>query len=89
MKKYILISVFLGLIANTFAASERIPLKKGMNYQVADTSLRRSGWHQRAVHTRDGYEYIGTERIIKEHGVKGVESCAMDKPVCIVHYEEE
>lgn len=86
MKKYILIPVFLGLVTNTFAASEVVPIKKGMSYQMADASLRRSGWHQRTVHTRDGYEYIGSEKAIKENGVEGLESCAMDRPVCIVHY---
>lgn len=86
MKKYILIPVFLGLATNTFAASEVVPIKKGMSYQMADASLRRSGWHQRIVHARDGYEYIGSEKTIKELGVEGLESCAMDKPVCIVHY---
>ena len=85
-EKYILIPVFLGLATNTFAASEVALIKKGMSYQTADASLRPSGWHQRAVHTRDGYQYIGSEKTIKEHGVKGLESCAMDKPVCIVHY---
>lgn len=60
-----------------------------MSFQMADASLRRNGWHQRKVHTRDGYEYTGDERGIKESGVEGVESCAMDKPVFIVHYAKK
>jgi hypothetical protein len=70
------------------ATPDEIPIKKGMSFHKADAELRRSGWHERAVHTKDRYEYSGTEKAMKDHGVKGVEGCAMDQPVCIVHYVE-
>jgi hypothetical protein len=86
MKKYSLILLCFGLSAYAMATPEEIPVKNGMSFKQANAELRRSGWHVRAVHTKDGYEYSGTETTMKDHGVKGVESCAMDRPVCIVHY---
>jgi len=61
-------------------------LKKGMTYQKADLKLRRSGWSSRTMHAKHEYTYIGIENTMLGHGVKGIEGCAGDRPVCVLHY---
>lgn len=86
MKKCCLILCVFSLAANAFAGTHTIPLKKGMSYQTATAELRREGWSARTMHVKSEYTYIGIENTLLSHGVKGIESCAVDKPVCILHY---
>ena len=86
MKKYCLILCIFSLAANTFASTQAIPLKKGMSYQIATAELRREGWSARTMHVKSEFTFIGIENTLLIHGVKGIESCAVDRPVCILHY---
>lgn len=86
MKKYFLILCVRSLSTNALAADKEIPLKKGMPYQTAAGELRRSGWSPRTMHAKSEYTYIGIENTMLSHGVKGIESCAGDRPVCIIRY---
>jgi hypothetical protein len=86
MKKHFLILCVLILSTNALAADKEIPLKEGMPYQTAAGKLRRSGWLARTMHAKSEYTYIGIENTMLSHGVKGIESCAVDRPVCIIHY---
>lgn len=86
MKNHFLILCVLSLSTNAFAADNEIPLKEGMSYQAAVEKLRRSGWLARTMHAKSEYTYIGIENTMLRHGVKGIESCAVDRPVCIIHY---
>ena len=86
MKKYLLVLAFVGLPVYAVAGDKGIPLRKGMRYQTADIELRRSGWYARTMHEKDKYTYVGIENTMRGHGVQGIESCAVDRPVCIIHY---
>jgi hypothetical protein len=86
MKKYFLILCVLSLSTNALAVNKEIPLKKGMSYPTANSELRRSGWSARTMHATNEYMHIGIENTMLSHGVKGIESCAVDRPVCILPY---
>jgi hypothetical protein len=86
MGKYLLILCSLSLCTNALAANREIPLKEGMSYETAASELRRSGWTARTMHAKSEYTYIGIENTMLSHGVKGIESCAVDRPVCLIHY---
>jgi hypothetical protein len=86
MKKYVLILPFLGLFTNVLAGDREMYLKKGMPYQAAKRELRRGGWSPRKMHTKDDYAYVGIENTMRAYGVSGIESCALDRPICILHY---
>jgi hypothetical protein len=40
------------------------------------------------MHAKNEYTYIGIENTMLRHSVKGIESCAVDRPVCILHYKK-
>jgi len=86
MKKYFLILFVLSLSTNALAVQKDLLLKKGMSYKTANSELRRSGWSARIMHAKNEYTYIGIENTMLSQGVKGIESCAGDRPVCILHY---
>jgi len=86
MKKYLLILPLLSLFTSTLAGEQEISLKKGMFYTAAMKELRRSGWSPRKMHVKNEYTFIGIENTLRTHGVNGIESCAVDRPVCILHY---
>lgn len=86
MKEYCLILCVFSLATNAFAGTQAIPLKKDMSYQTAAAELRREGWCARTMHVESEYKYIGIENTLLNQGVKGIERCAVDRPVCILHY---
>lgn len=86
MKKYVLVLGLVGLSIQAIAAGKDFRLTKGLAYQIADSQLRNEGWQSRRMHVKNEYTYVGIETTLRDHGVQGIESCAGDRPVCIIHY---
>jgi hypothetical protein len=63
-------------------------LKKGMTLSVARSLLIHQGWRTVNVHAGEKYEYIGIESLLINANIKEVESCAIDKAVCIFNYKK-
>ena len=63
-------------------------LKKGMKLSAARSLLTHKGWRAVNVHQGEHYEYIGIENLLIKANIKEVESCAMDKAVCIFNYKK-
>lgn len=82
----LLVLCFCLLSTSAMGTNNNVPLKKGMSYQKAVSELRHSGWAARKIHMKNEYTYEGTENTMRSHGVKGIENCAMDKPICILNY---
>ncbi len=59
-------------------------LRKGMPFLTARKSLIRNGW--RPVKTKPVYGAV--EKILIDAHITEVESCAMDKAVCILNYRK-
>lgn len=76
------------MAGHTAAQGSVVPLTEGMGFQKARTSLHKAGWHTRTMHVKNQYTYIGTENTMRNHGVRGIESCAIDRPVCIINYKK-
>ena len=57
-----------------------------MSFLDARSALQRDNWKPVDVHTKDGYEFIGVEKKLKDQNIDEVESCAMDAALCIFNY---
>ena len=84
-------SIFLlfSLLASiTFACVSHIDLRVGMRFLDARSALQRGNWKPVDVHTKDGYEFIGVEKKLKDQNIDEVESCAIDAALCIFNYRK-
>lgn len=63
-------------------------LKEGMHFLTARKLLFNSAWRPINVHEADNYAYIGIENQLVEAHINEVESCAIDKPVCLFNYKK-
>lgn len=63
-------------------------LKKGMTLSAARSLLTQKGWWAVNVHDGEKYEYVGIESLLIKSNIKEVESCAIDKAVCIFNYKK-
>lgn len=81
------ISLALLLVAFSACAKE-IDLRPGMAFLKARAMLQASGWRPVDVHVDDGYEFIGVEKKLKARHVDEVESCAIDRGLCIFNYKK-
>lgn len=86
MKEYLLMLCLVGISIQTMAAGKDFRLAKRLSFQLADSQLRKDGWLPRRLHVENEYTYVGIENTLRDHGVKGIENCAVDRPVCIIHY---
>jgi hypothetical protein len=59
-----------------------------MAFLKARAMLQASGWRPVDVHLDDAYEFIGVEKKLKARHVDEVESCAMDRGLCIFNYKK-
>jgi hypothetical protein len=64
-------------------------LKKGMKLSAARSLLIHKGWRAVNVHQGEPYEYVGIENLLIKANIKEVESCAIDKAVCIFNYKKD
>lgn len=67
-------------------AAQAGTLNKGVSFTEARVQLIGRGWTPVNVHASDNYEYIGTETALIGAHIDEVESCAMDRPMCIFNY---
>jgi len=63
-------------------------LKKGMTLSAARSLLTHKGWQAVNVNQGENYEYVGIENLLIKANIKEVESCAIDKAVCIFNYKK-
>ena len=87
MQRYTYMSLALLLVAFSAFAKEIVP-KPGMRFLKARAMLQASGWRPVDVHLKDGYEFIGVEKRLKARHVDEVESCAIDRGLCIFNYKQ-
>jgi len=64
-------------------------LKKGAPFMQTRAQLIKEGWQQVNVHGGEDYPYMGTELALIQAKVVEVESCAVDRPLCILHYQRD
>ncbi len=81
--KYILLFMLV-ILALTCADN----LKKGMDFFVARKLLIREGWKPISTHDKDDYPYSGLEKELIALNIKELESCAMDRAVCLFNYKK-
>lgn len=63
-------------------------LKKGMTLSAARSLLIHQGWLAVTFHDGEKYGYIGIESMLINANIKEVESCAIDKAICIFNYKK-
>lgn len=64
-------------------------LKKGAPFMQTRAQLLKEGWRPVNVHAGEDYPYMGTESALIQAKVVEVESCAVDRPLCILHYQRD
>lgn len=76
------------LILSIFAgpAAHAGTLRKGLPFMQARIQLIKDGWHPVNIHTGEHYEYIGTETVLIDSHIYELESCAVDRPLCVFNY---
>jgi hypothetical protein len=68
------------------AAQPPSGLLVGMRLQPARRILLKRGWRPVDVHRGKPWEPIGAETALVKASIREVESCAMDRAVCLLHY---
>ncbi|MBB5505044.1 hypothetical protein HDG35_001279 [Paraburkholderia sp. JPY681] len=81
------LSIAAGLLVvfSVIAHADRV--KVAMNFLNARKLLIQKGWHP--VQSKTPGEHIGVENILIRNGIKEVESCAIDRPICIFNYAKK
>ena len=87
IRRNIYLSLSVLLIAFGASAKE-IKLRPGMAFLKARTMLQANGWRPANVHLNDGYEFIGVEKKLKAMHIDEIESCAIDRGLCIFNYKK-
>lgn len=82
----LLLIVFLIIGCSSFN-SEDVALTPGMLFPDARLVLIRAGWQPNDVHINDGYEFVGVEKKLRDSKIPEIESCAVDKAICIFNYK--
>jgi NAD-dependent dihydropyrimidine dehydrogenase PreA subunit len=70
------------------ACAKEIDLRPGMAFLKARAMLQAGGWRPVDMHANDGYEFIGVEKKLKARHVNEIESCAIDRGLCIFNYKK-
>ena len=81
---------FFTLIFLTCAAQadgKKLPLKIGEPFVAARAKLLKLGWKPELTHVNDEHE--GVENTLIEHKYGEVQSCAMDRAICILQYKKK
>lgn len=63
-------------------------LRKGFLFTQARSQLIKHGWRPVNIHAGENYEYFGTETALIESHIYELESCAVDRPLCIFNYRQ-
>lgn len=64
-------------------------LKKGSLFSEARAQLIKQGWRPVDTHAGEDYEPIGVETELLAAHIVEVESCAVDRPLCIFNYRRD
>lgn len=90
MKNLAKIVIEMLLVLMIFAASSAAAdsLKKGMNFFTARKLLIHDDWRPINVHEKEDYPYSAVEKELKDIGIEELESCAMDKALCLFNYKK-
>jgi len=64
-------------------------LKKGGLFSEARAELIEQGWRPVDTHARGAYDAIGVENNLLAAHIVEVESCAIDRPLCIFNYKRD
>ncbi|MBB3192808.1 hypothetical protein [Roseateles terrae] len=71
------------------ANAEAAPVQQGANFLQARKQLLKDGWRPVKTHAVQGDgEPIGVESALLRAGIGEVDSCAMDRALCIFHYRK-
>ena len=70
-------------------AAQAGSLKLGMKFTAARKLLLSQSWQPVNVHSGEAYEYIGIETALAKAQVLEVDSCAIDRPLCIFNYRKD
>ena len=81
---FILVLICTLLSTETYAQE----LKKGMPFKQGRKLLLKEKWRPVNVHKNDGYEYLGLERNMFNAHITEVDACAVDRPLCVLHYKK-
>lgn len=77
------------LLCATSLFANDLQLRKGASFLTIRGYLLKSGnWKAVNVHVKDGYQFMGVEKKLKNHHIDEVESCAMDAALCIFNYRK-
>lgn len=86
VEQLIRVSVAAGILVVVFAIAHADEVKVAMNFLHARKLLTHEGWHP--VQSKIPGEHIGVENVLIRDGIKEVESCAIDRPLCIFNYSK-
>lgn len=71
------------------ADAKQPSITEGAKFVSARQALLKQGWKPLNVHQKDGYEYIGVEHDLIKANFKEVDSCAVDRALCIFRYKRK
>ena len=69
-------------------AATAAKLHAGAPFLPTRQHLLAQGWQPLDVHRRANDEFIGTEKALRQKAIVEVESCAMDRAICIFNYRK-
>jgi hypothetical protein len=79
-------SIAAALLVAISVTAHAQEIKIAMNFLHARELLIHKGWYP--VQSKISGENIGVENILLRDGIKEVESCAIDRPLCIFMYSK-
>ncbi|UXH80170.1 hypothetical protein [Roseateles amylovorans] len=82
-----LVAVLFALSLLPLSAAQAGTMTKGASFIQTRDQLIRDGWRPINVHADDSYDYIGVETELIQSKIHEVESCAVDRPVCLFNYQ--
>jgi len=85
-KIFVQLLILLIIVSPTYVHAQEI--KKGMPFLTTRNMLKIKGWQPINVHEGKDFSYLGVEKILLNAQIKEVESCAMDKAICIFNYKK-
>jgi hypothetical protein len=86
VKEIVIMMLLVGIVFPVTVYAKQ--LKKGMTLSAARTLLIHKGWRAVNIHDGEKHEYVGIENLLIKANFKEVESCAIDKAVCIFNYKK-
>jgi hypothetical protein len=81
-------ALLLALVMTLPAIVQAKEISIGMKFRTARKLLITEAWQPVDVHAGEAYEYMGTETALAKANIHELESCAMDRPLCIFNYRK-